>query len=85
MRRAHRETVQDELAISVFGRLVEDLGEIVRLEVIYPMSVGSVRQILGDRLGDPRIKFVVNNEIVTDTFLIKRGQQVELLSPLSGG
>nr|WP_294851097.1 hypothetical protein [uncultured Sphingomonas sp.] len=73
------------LPIKIYGRLADEFGPVANIDVMLPCSIDVLRGRMGGAVADPRILFAVAGQIVGGDYLIEEGQQVEMLSPLSGG
>ena len=80
------------MRILFFGRLAESIGREVDVDVAAPCAVTDVRRRLAELyphaasdLASPRVRAVVGDRIVPDSFVVAPGEAVDLLAPLSGG
>jgi len=79
--------------ILFFGRLGEQFGREIDFDLpAGGCTVGELRGLLwhhlpteGDDLRTPRVKACVDQEIVPDAALVRAGQEIAFLPPLSGG
>jgi molybdopterin converting factor small subunit len=76
--------------ISFYGRLADAFGRELQLDVAAPSSVGEIRSRLKasrpqEDLGDTRMRACVNGVMVSDSHILREGDALEFLAPVSGG
>jgi molybdopterin converting factor small subunit len=76
--------------ISFYGRLVDVFGRNLELDLAAPCSIGELRERLqamrsDQGLGDVRVRACVNGVFVSDSHIVRDGDAIEFLAPVSGG
>lgn len=80
-----------EVVLRFYGRLAEEVGCDLRVRTpAEGLTIGALRRQLAEQYGlqhlcSPRVKVAVGDEFVGDDHLVRGGDDVEFLAPLSGG
>lgn len=79
----------DNLKVQFYGMLIDEIKvDFINIEVKLPMTVKTLNQLLlhkYENLKDYKYRYAVNLEIVQDTHLINKNDEVVLLPPFAGG
>ena len=78
------------MRVSFYGRLVDVFGRDCEVDAATPCSIGEMRRRLQasrpeEQLGDGRLRACVNGALVSDSHVVREGDTVEFLAPVSGG
>ncbi len=80
------------MKIRTYGKLADLLGAERELETGGPCTVGELRALLASQcpeaaesLASQRVLACVDDTVVTESHLIRPGEAVEFLAPVSGG